>query len=94
MERLSAFATARKIIEVGFQDEEETRKVIEFNTKNKNEYQIVHDGNLLDAKCLILYLRAGYEICKYGHDHLTLKHTDLLKLEEQVNEEYNKKKDK
>lgn len=92
MRKIDAFAKATNIITVGMQSMEETKKVIEFNKKADNLFEI-HFESLIDSKCLLEYIINGYVVTTTSlstndSTRIVLKHKDLLEQEEAEIDEY------
>ncbi len=87
MEKFDGFSYAKKIIVCSMQDEETAKKIIDFNKKNNYEYEITEsideeEGNLIDSRCLMLFIRNGYKLREYG-SKIWLKHKKLIEKEEE-----------
>ena len=97
MEKIGAFAYARKIIECGMQDEKEVEKVLEFNKQNNYEYEITTDdfgsgGSLINSKCFMKFIYNGYVLQDFG-DKIWLRHKNYLAEQEKKRQEEKEKKD-
>lgn len=58
-----------KYIQLSLQNEESTKQSIEYNKQHNYEYAFIAD-NLIKSDCVLLLIRANYEILKFNTSNL------------------------